>query len=69
MDPKITMLGKKVTTCAFLGYASNSVACRFFNLEDNIVIELYDAIFLENKFLLILKIVEVKELNEIFCQY
>ena len=50
MDPKITKLGKKVTTCAFLGYASNSTAYRFFNLEDNIVIESGDAIFYENKF-------------------
>ena len=50
MDPKITKLGKKVTTCAFLGYASNSTAYRFFNLEDNIVIESGDAIFHENKF-------------------
>ncbi|XP_047265013.1 uncharacterized protein LOC107865557 isoform X1 [Capsicum annuum] len=30
MDPKIFKLGKKVTTCAFLGYASNSTTYRFF---------------------------------------
>ena len=51
MDPKITKLGKKVTTCAFLGYASNSTAYRFFIREDNIVIESGYAIFHENKFL------------------
>ena len=50
MDPKIKKLGKKVTACAFLGYASNSTAYRFFNLEGNIVIESGDAIFHENKF-------------------
>ena len=49
MDPKITKLGKKVTTCAFLYYASNSTTYRFFNVEDNIVIESGDAIFYENK--------------------
>ena len=38
MDPKITKLGKRATTCAFLSYASNSTSYRFFNLEDNIVI-------------------------------
>ena len=52
MDPKITKLGKKVITCAFLGYASNSTAYRFFNLEDNIVIESVDAIFHKHKFFL-----------------
>ena len=70
MDPKITKLGKKVITCAFLGYASNSTAYRFFNLEDNIVIESGDAIFfMKINFLLILKIVGVKGLNKIFCHY
>ena len=68
MDPKITKLGKKVTTCAFLGYASNSTTYRFFNLED-IVIESGDAIFMKINFLLILKIVGVKGLKKIFCHY
>ena len=47
---KITKLSKKVTTCVVPCYASNSTAYRFFNLEDNIVIESGDAIFHENKF-------------------
>ena len=50
MDPNIFKLGKKVTTCAFLGYASNSTTYRFFNLKDSVIIESGDAIFYENKF-------------------
>ena len=69
MDPKITKLGKKVATCAFLGYASNSTAYRFFNLEDNIVIESGDAIFRENMFPFYFKNSGVKGLNKIFCHY
>ena len=45
MDPKIFKLCKKVTTCAFLDYASNSTTYRFFNLEDIVIIESTDAIF------------------------
>ena len=59
MDPKITKLGKKVTSCAFLGYASNSTAYRFFNLEDNIVMESVMLFFKKLNSLLILKIVGV----------
>ena len=50
MDPKISKLGKKVTTCTFLGYNSNSTTYRFFNLDDNVIIESGDVIFHENKF-------------------
>ena len=32
-DPKMPKLGMRVTTCAFLGYAINSAAYRFFDLE------------------------------------
>ena len=40
-------VGKKFTICVFLGYASNSTTYRFFNLEDNIVIESGYTIFHE----------------------
>ncbi|XP_047269771.1 uncharacterized protein LOC107874754 isoform X1 [Capsicum annuum] len=50
MDTKISKLGKKITTCAFLGYASNSTAYRFFNLEDSVMIESGNAIFHKDKF-------------------
>ena len=32
-DPKMPKLGIKATTCTFLGYAINSAAYRFFDLE------------------------------------
>ena len=32
-DPKMPKLGIRATTCAFLGYAINSAAYRFFDLE------------------------------------
>ena len=32
-NPKIPKLGIRATTCSFLGYAINSAAYRFFNLE------------------------------------
>ena len=49
-NPKIPKLGVKTTTCAFLGYAINSTACRFFNIENNMIFELGDAIFHEENF-------------------
>ena len=49
-DPKIPKLGVRATTCAFLGYAVNSTAYRFFNIENNVIFELGDAIFHEEKF-------------------
>ena len=50
MDPKTPKLGIKATTCAFLGYAINSAAYRFFDLESKIIFEYGDAIFHEEKF-------------------
>ena len=49
-DPKILKLGIRTTTCAFLGYAINSAAYRFFYLENKIIFEPSDAIFHEGKF-------------------
>ena len=49
-DPKIPKLGIRATTCAFLGYAINSVAYSFFDLENKILFESGDAIFHEEKF-------------------
>ena len=43
-------LGIRATTCAFLGYAINSTAYRFFDLENKIIFESSDAIFHEEKF-------------------
>ena len=43
-------LGIRVTTCAFLSYAINSVAYIFFDLENKIIFESGDAIFHEKKF-------------------
>ena len=48
--PKVPKLGIRATICAFLGYAINSVAYRFFDLENKIIIESGDAIFHEEKF-------------------
>ena len=49
-DPKIPILDIRATTCAFLGYAINSVAYRFFDLENKIIFESSDAISHEEKF-------------------
>ena len=49
-DPKIPKLGVRATTCAFIGYAINSTAFRFLNIENNVIFELGDAIFHEEKF-------------------
>ena len=51
-DPKIPILDIRATTCAFLGYAINSVAYRFFDLENKIIFESSDAIFHGESFLL-----------------
>ena len=45
--PKLSI---RVTTCVFLGYAINSAAYRFFDLENKIIFEFGDAIFHEEKF-------------------
>ena len=49
-DPKMPKVGIWATTCAFLGYAINSSAYRFFDLENKIIFESGDAIFHEKKF-------------------
>ena len=48
-NPKISKLGIRTTTRAFLGYAINSATYRFFNLENKIIFESDDAIFHEEK--------------------
>ena len=50
IDLKISKLGIKATTCAFLGYAINSATYRFFYLENKIIFESGDAIFHDEKF-------------------
>ena len=49
-NPKMLKLGIRATTCVFLGYAINSTAYRFFDLENKIIFESGDAIFHEEKF-------------------
>ena len=49
-DSKIIKLGIKATTCAFLSYVINSVAYRFFDLENKIIFESGDVIFHEENF-------------------
>ena len=49
-SPKIPKLGIRATTCAFLGYAVNNAAYRFFDLEYKIIFESGDAIFHDEKF-------------------
>ena len=50
IDLKIPKFGVRVTTCTFLGYAINSAAYRFFDLENKIIFESSDAIFHEENF-------------------
>ena len=47
-DYKRSKLGPRTTRCAFLGYATNSKAYRFLDLESNAIIESRDAEFFEN---------------------
>ena len=49
-DSKIIKLSIKATTCAFLSYVINSVAYRFFDLENKIIFESGDVIFHEENF-------------------
>ena len=44
-NPKIPKLGIRATTCVFFGYAINSAAYRFFDLENKIIFESGDSIF------------------------
>ena len=48
-DPKIPKLGVRATTCAFLGYAINSTTYSLLNIENNVIFESSDAIFLKEK--------------------
>ena len=48
--PKMPKLSIRATTYVFLGYAINSAAYRFFDLENKIIFESSDAIFHEEKF-------------------
>ena len=49
-DPKRSKLGVKASTCVFLGYSLYSTTYRFFDIDNNTIIESRDAIFHENKF-------------------
>jgi hypothetical protein len=49
-DPKRPKLGKRAYTCVFLGYTLNSPTYRFFDIDNNTIIESKEAIFHENKF-------------------
>ena len=62
-EPKINKLGEKRIECIFIGYVKNSKAYWFLVIESNslievnIVIEPRDAIFYENKFSIMPKLV------------
>jgi hypothetical protein len=49
-NPKRPKIGVRTITCAFLGYAKNSTAYRFLDIQNNIIFESGDAIFHEEKF-------------------
>ena len=51
-DPKMPKLGIKATTCGFLGYAINSKAYRFFDLENKSFLNLVMQFFMKKNFLL-----------------
>jgi len=51
-DPKMPKLGIRATTCAFLGYAINSAAYRFFDLENKIILNLVMQFFMKKNVLL-----------------
>ena len=48
LDPKLTKLGPRGITSAFVGYASNSKAYRLQDLESNVIVESRDVEFFEN---------------------
>ena len=48
--PKRPKLGKRASTCVFLGYTLNSPTYRFFNIDNNTIIESKEAFFHQNKF-------------------
>ena len=45
-------LGIRATTCAFLGYAINSAAYRFFDLENKIILNLEMQFIMKKNFFL-----------------
>ncbi|CAJ2678824.1 unnamed protein product [Trifolium pratense] len=49
-DPKRVKLASRAYECVFIGYAANSKAYRFYDLNAKVVIESVDADFYENKF-------------------
>ena len=50
--PKIPKLGTRATTYAFLGYAINSAAYRFFDLENKIILNLEMQFIMKKNFFL-----------------
>ncbi|KAK2442716.1 putative mitochondrial protein [Trifolium repens] len=49
-DPKRVKLASRAYECVFIGYAANSKAYRFFDLNAKVIIESVDADFFEDKF-------------------
>ena len=49
-DPKRHKLASRAVECVFLGYVTNSKACRFLDIKNNVIFESIDADFYENKF-------------------
>ncbi|GAU49932.1 hypothetical protein TSUD_408340 [Trifolium subterraneum] len=49
-DPKRVKLASRAYECVFIGYAANSKAYRFYDLNEKVIIESNDADFYENKF-------------------
>ena len=49
-DPKRVKLASRAYECVFIGYAINSKAYRFYDLNAKVIIESNDADFYENKF-------------------
>ncbi|GAU50608.1 hypothetical protein TSUD_410180 [Trifolium subterraneum] len=49
-DPKRVKLASRAYECVFIGYAANSKAYRFYDLNEKVIIESNDANFYENKF-------------------
>ena len=50
LDPKRVKLGLRALKGIFIGYAKNSKAHRILDLSSNIIVELRDVDFIENKF-------------------
>ncbi|KAL0540288.1 hypothetical protein IC582_024522 [Cucumis melo] len=50
-DPKRKKLASRAYECVFIGYAENSKAYRFYDLENKVIIESNDVDFFEDRFL------------------